>query len=830
MKRLFTLVLTTLLTIVLAVAQNTSVKGTILSGIVVNSSDKEPEIYATIQFFSQDDPEKVIAYTLTDESGSFEHSLPSKGDYILFFSNVGKKDRSIKFSLSGEESYDFGTILVEDDIEALKAATVVDQKPLVKMDVDKMTYKVADDVDSKTNTVLDMLRKVPMVSVDGQDNITVNGSSSFKVYVDGKPNQMLSANASQIFKYMPASSIKSIEVITNPGVRYDAEGAGGILNLTTNADSQSGSSSIADGSYGSVGVNASNRGFGSTVMYNVQKGKFSTGITANSINQRMGGTVMDSERTQYTQSGDIVTSSHTETGLKIPIKTLSLTASYEINNQNIISLSGGYTGFASNMNGLTSTSMTMPSIGTFGYDGTMKVKSSSNSITASADYQHTWKDNPEKNLLVSYQFSSSPSVNNTRNTFTGTIPGMDLTDRKADGLTNSINHSIQTDYITPIGQGQTFSTGVKFTYRDNTSDQTNFNWNGNTFERTDEGSLKYDFINKIGAAYMEYTGQFDNFGIKGGARYEYTWQDVKYDRGQGKDFSMRYGNFVPAISMQYNLSMTENIGLAYNMRISRPGITYLNPYVDTSDPTQISYGNTNLTTENNHNVSLVYNRFSSKLMINATLRYSFSPEGISSYNFIDADGILNNTYGNIVKSQKTGLNGFVMYKPFKQTQIIFNGGLDYADLKSEKLGQSNSGISHNLLLGLQQTIPLDLRLSVNLVNAGNSITLQGTSKGLSSLTLGLSRTFFDNKLSASVTGIGTLSGLNIKTESVSNGPDFTSKSSMSVPLGQVSASITWSFGRSSSQARKAKRVDWEDNQLNSQSIGQSIGSMINTSK
>ena len=100
------------------------------------------------------------------------------------------------------------------------------------MDVDKMTYDVQNDVDSKSNTLLNMLRKVPMVSVDGQDNITVNGKSSFKVYIDGKPNAMFSSNTSQIFKSIPASAVKSIEVITNPGAKYDAEGIGGILNLS----------------------------------------------------------------------------------------------------------------------------------------------------------------------------------------------------------------------------------------------------------------------------------------------------------------------------------------------------------------------------------------------------------------------------------------------------------------------------------------------------------------------------------------------------------------------------------------------------------------------
>ena len=115
----------------------------------------------------------------------------------------------------------------------LDAVTVVAKKPLVKTDIDKLSYDVESDPESKTNNILEMLRKVPMVTVDGQDNIKVNNSSSFKVYVNGKPNNMMSNNPSEVLKSMPANTIKKIEVITNPGPKYDAEGVGGILNIIT---------------------------------------------------------------------------------------------------------------------------------------------------------------------------------------------------------------------------------------------------------------------------------------------------------------------------------------------------------------------------------------------------------------------------------------------------------------------------------------------------------------------------------------------------------------------------------------------------------------------
>ena len=119
---------------------------------------------------------------------------------------------------------------IHDSLD-LQGVEVVAQKPVVKMTPDKMTYNVQQDEDAKTMTLLDMLRKVPMVTVDGQDNVTVKGSASFKVYVDGKPNQMFQNNFTQVAKSMPASMVKSIDVITSPGAKYDAEGTSGVLDI-----------------------------------------------------------------------------------------------------------------------------------------------------------------------------------------------------------------------------------------------------------------------------------------------------------------------------------------------------------------------------------------------------------------------------------------------------------------------------------------------------------------------------------------------------------------------------------------------------------------------
>ena len=804
-----------------AFAQKTTVKG-----VVLDSLTRVGEPAAILQFYRLPDLDKAVAFTTTDEQGNFSHSFTLEGDYVLVFDNLGRQVQRRTFTVPADtDVVDLGEILAQDSAEMLKAGQVTAMRPLVKMEVDKMTYNVEDDVDSKTSTVLDMLRKVPMVSVDGQDNISVNGSSSFQVYVDGKPNQMMSQNASTIFKMMPASTVKNIEVVTNPGVKFDAEGVGGVLNITTNKTA-TGGVSAADGFYGTVTAMASTRGGGTGVSASLQKGKLSASINANAVYNVSNGTTSDSERTQDT---GFSTSTHTTSNMSMPAAMVNASVSYDIDTLNLVSATVGVMHFGmKNSSGITNTIFTAPGADPFGYTGTTQSVNNRTSLSLGADYQHLWADVPGRSLVLSYQFNGAPSVNNSINTFDGsTIAGFDLTDRKSLGTTGSTDHTFQADFTTPLGSAVTLSAGAKYIYRHNSSDQTDYLWNGTSFVENAASSLQYDFYNRIGAAYTELDTKLGNWGLKAGVRYEHTWQTYN-STAMTNPFSVNYGNLVPSASIQWSPSMTQNIGLSYNMRISRPGISYLNPYVDTSDPTALSYGNSDLETEKGHNISLVYNYYSSKVMVSATLRHSYTGNGISAYSFYDSNNLLNTTYGNIVTSRSTGLNGYVMFMPGSKTRIMLNGGVSYDDLSSATLGQANSGWSYNLMGGVQQTLPADFRLSANVIMMGSRTSLQGYSSGMRVGILGITKTFLDDRLSLSLNGILPLmKGLEMNMESYTKGNGFTSYSSTQIPMKAITFQISWTFGKQGNySAKKARRSIENESQLNSSTTAESMSGIM----
>lgn len=811
MKKIVSTFILTLLGCGFALAQEFVVSGTVLDSLT-----REGEPAAVLQFFKSSDLDKPVAFTTTGTDGTFTQTLTGRGGYRLLFSNMGRRTVTRDFTYDGSsQTVDLGTILVQDDVQTLKAGTVTAQRPLVKMEVDKMTYDVANDVDSKTSTVLDMLRKVPMVSVDGQDNITVNGSSSFQVYVDGKPNQMISANPSAVFKMMPASAVKDIAVVTNPGVRYDAEGVGGVLQITTNRE-VTGGQSAADGAYGTLTGQASTRGYGGGVFYSQQKGKFAVNFNGNAMQNNNPGTVTDIERT----AAGLTTRSHSEGDMQIPLVMGNLGMSYEIDSLNLISATAGLMRMGMANNGLGTTEMLFGADG-FKYSTDTYSKSRSNSITASADYQHLWADVPMRSFILSYQFSGSPSTSESKNLFgESSNPLLDLTDRRTDGRTGSTDHTVQADFTTPLDGIGTISTGAKFLTRHNSSDQQQYLWDGSAWDHNALSSTRYDFYNRIGAVYSELAVNLGPVGLKGGVRYEHTWQS--YNQDGSASFKINYGDLVPSASLQLNLGMTSNIGLSYNLRISRPGITYLNPYRDDSDPTALNYGNPGLDVEKGHNLNLVYNYFTTKFMLNLTARYGHTGNGISPYSFYEGN-ILHTTYGNIVSSSISGLNAFMMLNAGARTRIILNGGLDYSDLRSDVLGQSNNGWSYNVLLGLQQTLPWDIRFSANGILMSRTYSLQGWNTGISIGTAGLTKTFLDDRLSVSVNAVSQLSNKDLTVKSFSQTKDFTMNMSTTVPIRQVSLSVSWTFGKQGNFGVKtARRTITNDEVINTQSTAEAL--------
>ena len=807
----------------LIIAGNMMGQTTTVKGVLTDKSSGESEPFATVRVFNAGKTEKPVAMFLTDEEGRFSHEVKGKGKFDIVFSCIGKEDLKQTIELGEQDMLDMGTLYIMQNENLLKGVEIVAQKPLVKMEVDKMSYNVAEDEDSKSNTVLDMLRKVPMVTVDGQDNISVNGSSSFKVYVDGMPNPMISSNPSMVFKSMPATAVKSIEVVTNPGAKYDAEGAAGVLNIVMNRQTPMASQSL-NGYNGTIRVGVGTKQMSGGAFLSGQQGKLSYSANVMTSYNKPGTTTTEMEQMQDNGVQQLMTSTN---DVKTPFTMGSLTLGYQLDPMSNINVTASLNSMSMKSTGTTTTTMGgSPYDNGFSYGSSTDMKNKNTSFSGSVDYQRFLNQEHTQSLALTYQLTYSPTTtemtSNFDSSFLTSQSSFDLTDRYSENKDKTTNHIFQLDYTMPLGTGKTLSLGSKLQLHDATSDAKYYL--KDVYDPS--SSSDYEYSNKILAGYGEFAGNWSKLGAKAGLRYEQTWQDVEYHLGNGQDFSTNYSSLVPTASLQYNLSQGSNLGLSYNMRISRPGISYLNPYVDKTNPIALTYGNPDLDVEKAHNVTLVYNVFSSKLMMNLNLHHNFVDNAISQYSFYDADNLLNTTYGNVVSSHQTGLSGYVNYLITKNTRLFFNGGLNYTDLRSNTLAQSNNGWTANIMGGVQQTLPWKLQLSAFAIASTKNYTLQGWSGGFNLVTASMSKTLLNNKLSLSISGmVGLNKGGKLNIESYNKGTNFTAHNNISVPIYGVTFTASYTFGNTQIMTRQKRQSRIQNDFIEQQSQSEMYNSI-----
>lgn len=680
MRTKWTVLLWMLMISGLLAAQNTANTSFQVKGILLDSLTQEGEPYATIKIVKKEAPAKALKMLVTDMKGQFQEKVPGTGNFVMTITSVGRtpivKDFSVK---AGEKLVDFGTLYIVDASNELGQVEIVAQKPLVKADIDKIEYNVQDDPDAQSNSVLEMLRKVPLVTVDGEDNIQVNGSSSFKVYVNGKPNNMMSNNPTEVLKSMPANSIKHIEVITNPGPKYDAEGVGGILNIVTVG-------SGLEGYTATFSANVSNRGAGGGAFGTIKSGKLT-------VSARYNYNYNDQPRNYSSGSQHVTSEAVTENSSNLDydgsnkghgsFQSGSMEASYEIDTLRLVTMSFGLWGGGNKSNGSTDYIATFPeninAAPIYSYSAFNRSKSSWYSIDGGVDYQRLFKVK-DRMLTFSYKINTRPQTSDSYTEYEidkGYNPDWAdylkrLRNLHNDGEQNTTEHTFQADYTTPIGKLHTLEAGAKYILRNNSSEDDRFDADDTgKYEYNKEQSSHYKHLNDIIAAYLGYGLKVKRLSGRLGVRYEHTIQDVKYLVGRGEDFTKNFDDVVPSASIGYKLTDMSNLRLGYNMRIYRPGIWYLNPYLNDTDPSYISQGNSELDSEKSHAFNLSYSNFTQKFNINLSARYSFTNNSIENVTKLMPDteieglknptgkDVLYSTYANIGKTRRASVSAYV---------------------------------------------------------------------------------------------------------------------------------------------------------------------------
>lgn len=680
-----------------AVAQTYSVKG------IVCDSIGEPESFATLRIYLLPDTVKPKATGTADEDGAFSIKLPQAGDYRVNILSFGKQDFYKDIHADAEyPTVNIGKVILAEQMNQLQEVTVTAQRPLVTKEIDRIGYDVQADDEAKTSQLDEILKKVPLVSVDPDGTIKIKGSTDFKVYKNGRPNNSFSRNAKDIFKAIPASMIKRIEVITDPGSREDAEGTTAILNIVTMENT------IIKGVMGNVSLSYQKNDNLPTasawVQTQIDKVNLSVYGGYSNISKRRQKFRSESLM-KYEDSGNELYSessgnSHGQ------LTYFGIEGSLELDTLNLLTaeLNGYAYSLKSNSWGLNTMK---DNLGNMLYSYNNRSISDPNryfDIDGSFDYQRSTRKKGET-LTLSYRVSSTNqrqhSISEYEEELNMPVP---YTGTSNDFTLDFIEHTGQFDWTRPINDINKFDVGLKYINRNNHSvnDQDYFDYQ----------QLHSDFIHntQVFAIYFDYRLKWKRLGARAGLRYEYSRLSAKYRDGSNDPFSSNLNDWVPNAAISYDINDANTLKLSYSTRINRPGISQLNPAV-VSTPNSISSGNPDLGSSRHQSLNLNYNLIGRKFSLDLGTSYSFMNNAVISVQELMPNDIVKSGYANSGHNKWFNIALWMSYTPWVKTSFMLNTNINYAHRSNPSLNLKTSGWGGYAYFRLRQQLPWDLALT-----------------------------------------------------------------------------------------------------------------------
>ena len=681
--------------------------------------------------------------------------------------------------------------------QTLDEVVVAQRRKLIKNDIDKLTYDVQHDKTAQTKTTLEILKKIPLVTVDGQENIRVQGSTSFKVYRNGHPDPSLSGqNLKDILKAIPASTIKRIEVITDPGAKYDAEGTTAILNIVMMSSSKlqgvSGNVNSKIDSYGSVRLGT---------YLTTKVGKLTTTVNYNYANQNKKQTENYREEAyNYVKTGE----QKREYGTNSTAATIhfgNISASYEIDSLNLMTASANFFGYKADANTQnTNERWDKNSLLIYKFDNNMTTPGYSDlNLGGRFDYQHKTHLDGEV-LTLSYMLAATRPQTTFRQTYSNMVNfPVSYTSYDQNTRERFTEHTFQIDYVRPFGKHHKIESGTKYILRNNNSTSL-MDYQGTTPDM----ESKFKHKAQVAAAYLSYILTAGKWAARAGLRYEFTRMKASYPDGSNADYHANLNDWVPSASLQYKISDGQTLKFSYNTSINRPGIGYLNPAI-ISTPTAVSFGNANLGSSRNQKLQLVYMLVTSKLTLQLSPYYSFTNNGIGRILYEQNRKDVS-TFQNILKSKIFGISSYTAWTPFTGTSFTLNASMRYARITLPTPYIKNSGCGGGIYFDWEQKIPWKLTLTTSLGGEyGNRVYNPYAIEGhWFYYNFTLTRRFLKDKLTVSLSAESPFVKERSTTYRIVQG-DYTGYERAVMKPQCFKIGLSWKFGKLRASVKKAAR-------------------------
>jgi outer membrane receptor protein involved in Fe transport len=724
-----------------------------ISAKIIDAQNSETIPFATAVVIDRR-TKAVVKGAQTDANGNLLITGLPKGVFTFKVSYVGYQTMARDSVSISDSPVDFGTIKMKvSKGTVLNEVKVTGQKSTMQMGIDKKIFSVDQSLVSEGGSASDLLQNVPSVQSDIDGNISLRGSAGVSVLIDGKPSLIAGGNIAQILQSIPASSIESVELITNPSAKYDAEGQSGIINIVLKKNKKLGLN-------GSVALTAGNRSnYNASTNLSFQNSKVNL---YGNYSYRYGNRIFYKQpilntiyANQNTDGESLDKGHNAKAGMD-----------YFITDKSVLSFSGGFNIRDNDRNEFLS----IDQLDQFQNPVNLSRRNNDNlssggSYDINLDFSQKFKK-PKEELTFNFSFSEGNNDNyQTYNTNVYNLNGQPVSSfpniQRNDGFGFNRNYNIQTDYTLPVGKSGKIEAGyrsqIRFSENSTYADQLD-NLSGEYFVNL---ALTNEFNNKdqVHALYINFQNQVKNFGYQFGLRAEDATLDTRlgtYDALGNLSYTpgkVAYKRLYPSVFLTQKFKGEQQLQLSYSRRVNRPRGWDTNPFLDVSDPLNYRRGNPNLRPEDVHAFELSYSKFWPKVTLTSSVYMRQTNDVIQRVRTDpDAQGITITTPQNLTRNYSSGLELISRVDVAKSWNFTANVNL----YQSKIIGVpafgvvENSGFSWNANLTNNIVLPSNITLQLKGDYRAPEVMAQGKRNAMYAVDAGAKYDFKNKKSSLSL--------------------------------------------------------------------------------
>ena len=654
----------------------------VVYGTVVDSTSGTPIPYASVSIINNRS-NTIMTGGITNEDGEFHIKEIAIGRHKIVIEYIGYKKQELgpyTFMPYGDKKeYNLDKIVLSQTTLQMAGIDVEGERPLFVQTAEKRIFNVEKNSLTTGGNAIDALRQVPGVEVDPDDNISLRGSSRVNLMIDGKPSSIAGGDIKSLLQSVPAANIADIEVMTNPGAKYDPEGMAGIINIVLKENKFAGlNGNVNTGGDSQGGSNLSGQVNYRTTTFNSfinlgmnDRKRISDGSSIRTM--QFPGFKNTLDKTNDSKSGG--PSLFVKTGFEYfidPSQSLGVSATISNGNRNnenkTYTLDNGpddkkywrYTNGDGDRNG---------------YD-------------LNLNYDKKFK-NPKQKLTSYVRFSDglNDGINEYYNNDDGGLKYVndDRSKNGQDGTSKSYNFKL--DYTHPFDNGSKLEVGLNSKSTDRGDIQISELFDEITKEYVADRAFsnEFEYNETVHAAYIQYGGSLGFIGYNAGGRYE-TVDMMSELKTTNESFKNPYSSFYPSLSLSFGAPQLLQIQTSYSKRVNRPRSRMLNPFSSRQDSKNIRKGNPFLKPEYTDSYELNFSRFSKGVSLTLGGYYRHTTDKMERYKTVRSDGTSIATYENINELESKGIEYSAVGSLGRRLRLMFSGSFYWDEINSDLFG------------------------------------------------------------------------------------------------------------------------------------------------